>query len=555
MSVLPKRDDDAGASSHYIRGSFPHLSFDEDPGSVNTLFETTTPESLLLMVRFPAVTFSAYRSSDVMRNAFEAIVPEPSDVSIIPHQRNLFSIVLTPKSGVPFDALQVNALLKLFQRALEDVCGLASITDLNLLPAVLPLQRVGSVDHIQENIANLNQLLETIVQKKFRIQFQPITSLKEPKVFGYEALVRMPQDGIMNRPGLYYQAADRARLVSWLDIACQEKCFEEAQKAGVRDYLFINMDAEGLSYFNLAERSLKEQAERRGISPSRVVIEITERQMVEDYPKLLHDIERMRTQGFKIAIDDAGEGYSSLRSISDMLPEFVKIDRAMIRSIENNGARQSLLRAVVDFSDKIGSHVIAEGVETRDELDCVMDQGVTLVQGYLLGKPNDGFRGVRREMREYITMRQQTINRRKSATSVGLSDIMLNGVTFTLDSPSEQILNKIVKNPDIESVVILNDGRIEGLLMREDVMKHYDGGKSSPSQVLLKALDRKPLIVEHVESVEAVAQKMALRPIHMNHHDALVEKNGEYAGRIPMRVLLRTFAEQSEKNKSQSVSR
>lgn len=548
MSVLPRPDGDGDISLNRINGSFPHLSFNEDPGAVNTLFETMAPESLVLMVRFPAATFSAFRSSEMMRNAFKSVVPEPSEVRIIPHQRNLFSIILTPKSGIPFDAMQVNALLKLFQRALEDVCGLASITDLDQIPAVLPLQRVGSVEYLQQNIANLNQLLETIVQRKFRIQFQPITSLKEPKVYGYEALVRMPQDGIMNRPGLYYQAADRARLVSWLDIACQEKCFEEAQKAGVRDHLFINMDAEGLSYFEVAERSLKEQAESRGISPSRVVIEITERQTVGDYPKLLHDIERLREQGFKIAIDDAGEGYSSLRSIADMLPEFVKIDRAMIRSIENNGARQSLLRSVVDFSERIGAQVIAEGVETRDELDCVMDQGVTLVQGYLLGKPNDGFKGVRREMREYVSMRRETINRRKSSFSFEISDIKLNGVTFTLDTPSEQILNKIQKNPDLESVVLLNEGRIEGLLMREDVMRHYDGDKTDASEVLLKALDRKPMIVDKSECIESVAQKMALRPINRSHHDALVEENGVYTGRIPVRVILRALAEQSKQN-------
>src|SRR5438105_3251079 len=127
---------------------------------------------------------------------------------------------------------------------------------------------------LQENLAALNELLETLVNKRLRVQFQPIVDLTCARNYGYEALIRSPQGGILNRPGALFRTADKARLVSWFDLACQELCFEQAKRSGVREYLFINMDAEGLSYYDTGERSLADRAAEVGIPPSRVVLEI-----------------------------------------------------------------------------------------------------------------------------------------------------------------------------------------------------------------------------------------------------------------------------------------
>src|SRR2546421_280201 len=101
-------------------------------------------------------------------------------------------------------------------------------------PAPIP-----SVESIQDNLAALNELLETILNKQLGVQFQPIIHFAEQRVYGYECLIRVPQTGGMRKPGAFFRTADNARVVAWLNVACQERCFENAARARVRDSLFI----------------------------------------------------------------------------------------------------------------------------------------------------------------------------------------------------------------------------------------------------------------------------------------------------------------------------
>jgi EAL domain-containing protein (putative c-di-GMP-specific phosphodiesterase class I) len=511
-------------------------------GMMQPLMDSIGESSVVFLVRFPFQIFSSFHPADMLADALKEILPEPGDVRIFPMDRRIFAMVLTPKCGIPYDPMQVHALLNLFRQAVQSACVLISDPENNSAPVILPLMHIGSIQDIQGNLSELNELLETIVQRKLRVQFQPIVSMSECRVMGYEALIRVPQTGQMKRAGLFYQAADRARLVSWLDIACQEQCFAEAEKCGVKDHLFINMDAEGLSYLNLSEHSLLEQARERHINPGRVVIEITERQTVEDFPRLMQYIKQLREEGFKIAIDDAGEGYSSLRAISEIRPEFIKIDRSMMRSIDMNGARQALLKTLTGFAHQIGASVIAEGVETRDELSTAMELGVGYVQGYLLGKPNDTFRGVRREMRDYIHQKNLAIEQRKGAAS-SIALYMRTGLSVDQEIGAEQILNKFTRNPDLESLVVLQNGEVQGLLMRDAVEKERAGGDADAQQLLRRAMNRQPVKVESDASIAEVALLAAKQPLNTTSHSVLVMNKGEYQGIASVRVLLSALAE------------
>src|SRR5205814_6532680 len=121
--------------------------------------------------------------------------------------------------------------------------------------------------------------------------------------------------------------------------------------------------------------------------PARVVIEITERTAIKDYPKFRERLRLFRERGFRFAVDDAGSGYAGLGSIANLEPDFIKLDISLINSIDTNFIKQNLVETMVRFADEHGAKVIAEGVERAEELDTVKRLGVHLVQGFFLHRP------------------------------------------------------------------------------------------------------------------------------------------------------------------------
>jgi EAL domain-containing protein (putative c-di-GMP-specific phosphodiesterase class I) len=118
-----------------------------------------------------------------------------------------------------------------------------------------------------------------------------------------------------------------------------------------------------------------------------VVLEITERTAIKDYPKFRKRLRSFRERGFRFAVDDAGSGYAGLGSIANLEPDFIKLDISLINSIDTNFIKQNLVETMVGFAKEQGAMVIAEGIERAEELETVKRIGVPLVQGFLLHRP------------------------------------------------------------------------------------------------------------------------------------------------------------------------
>lgn len=478
-----------------------------------------------------------------IRDALEQSLLDPCDISLIPCDRRTCICLATPLSRQPFDPLHVHSLLDQMRRKLAQPEAPEAGSEGAERLQIMPLALVSSVGLLQENLEELSELLDMLVNRRLNVQFQAIVHLNSGQVFGYEALMRVPQSGVLRRPGALISAADRARLVSWVDIACQEICFTRASQTGIKAHLFMNMDAEGLDFVHETDRTLADRAAESSISPRQIVLELTERQTVEDFPRLVHYIEELRRQGFKIAIDDAGAGYSSLHTIAELRPDFVKIDRSLVRSIENSGTRRALLATLNRYAMQIGAAVIAEGIETRDELAVVMEIGVTYGQGYLLSRPNDGFRSLRREIRDLLEEHVARRRLRLGSSPFPVGKAARVGLSFPPETPIETIANKLQKNPDIESVVILAEERIEGLVMRERLAQAVSSDPDCLSRPISTLMDCQPLIVDAETSLEQVAKQVAYRRGMRFHHDVIVADNGVYAGVLPVRALLETITD------------
>jgi EAL domain-containing protein (putative c-di-GMP-specific phosphodiesterase class I)/putative methionine-R-sulfoxide reductase with GAF domain len=206
---------------------------------------------------------------------------------------------------------------------------------------------------------------------------QPVVRPGDQVIVGYEALARMSIEPT-HPPDWWLNQAEELGLRRKLEIAC------------LAAIACLGPVPEGrLLFINLSPSTLADPAALALVSslPGRVVIELTEQEAVIDYAELRTHLTRWLSQGLRIAIDDAGAGYSSLRHVIELSPDFLKLDRELIRGIDQDRTRRALVRSVLAFAREVGTSVIAEGIETSRELEVLRDVGVNLVQGYLLARP------------------------------------------------------------------------------------------------------------------------------------------------------------------------
>ena len=215
--------------------------------------------------------------------------------------------------------------------------------------------------------------------------YQPIVRWSERRVFGYEALVRSSEPSLPH-PGALFDAAER--LQRWDDIGrlIRRKSVEPLAKADPQVALFVNLHARELLDERLYDResALAEHAPR-------VVLEITERAHLDTVADAATRISRLRSMGFRIAIDDIGAGYSGLNSFTMLKPDLVKLDMALVRGIDRDPVKQRLAGLLTQLCDDLHIQVIGEGVETAAERDTLLELGCDLLQGYAFGRPAPPF--------------------------------------------------------------------------------------------------------------------------------------------------------------------
>jgi len=230
-------------------------------------------------------------------------------------------------------------------------------------------------------VTDLRRLLH---DRSLYVEYHPIFSAENGRIFGYEALAR----GVartLRSPEVMFEVAADADLVWELSRLCRARAVEgAAAKLDEGQLLFLNADPHDFTDPSFGDFE--------SIDPRRVVIEITERTAITDYPAFRERLNALRERGFRFAVDDAGSGYAGLGSIANLEPDFIKLDISLIKSIETNFIKQNLVETMVGFAREQGAMVIAEGIESAAELDTVKRLGVPLVQGFFLQPPVRGER-------------------------------------------------------------------------------------------------------------------------------------------------------------------
>ncbi|MGI8508563.1 MAG: EAL domain-containing protein [Gemmatimonadaceae bacterium] len=233
----------------------------------------------------------------------------------------------------------------------------------------------------RERARLLEDLRETLRTRAVYVDYHPIVNAIDGGVFGYEALARGSMRSL-RRPEVMFEVAADGGLIWELSRLCRERALEGARallKPG--ESLFLNVDPHDFADPSFGETALD------SADPDRVVIEITERTAIKDYPKFRERLRAFRDHGYRFAVDDAGSGYAGLGSIANLEPDFIKLDISLINGIDTNFIKQDLVATLVRFADDQGAKVIAEGVEYEAEYEMVKSLGVHLVQGFFLHRP------------------------------------------------------------------------------------------------------------------------------------------------------------------------
>ncbi|MFY8092242.1 MAG: EAL domain-containing protein [Niveispirillum sp.] len=231
-------------------------------------------------------------------------------------------------------------------------------------------------------------LVTMLERERLFSMLQPICR-PDGSVFGYEALLRgREENGDIVSAGSLLSVAAETQLMFTLDLAARReaiKAFAKKRAPGAK--LFVNFNPSSIYDPAYCLRTTHSFVRELGLTPSDIIFEVTETTEVKDQAHLRGILAFYRQSGFRVALDDIGAGFSGLNMLQELRPDYVKIDMALIRGIDQDHYKQSIVRHLVGIAGDTGARIVAEGIETEAERGWVREAGADLLQGYLLGRP------------------------------------------------------------------------------------------------------------------------------------------------------------------------
>jgi diguanylate cyclase (GGDEF)-like protein len=234
----------------------------------------------------------------------------------------------------------------------------------------------------------MEALKDILNQRNLSALFQPIMDLSGGSFLGFEGLIRGPANSPLHSPVNLFAAARQHGLSLEVEMLCRQIVLESFAAQNLPGKLFLNVSPETLTHPSFKNGQTLAYLEKLGIDPQRIIIEITENQPTFDFVAMRNALLHYRSMNFQIAMDDLGEGFSSLRLWSELRPEYVKIDMHFVQGVNSDQLKQQFLRSIQQIAQSSGAQVIAEGIETGDELRVICDIGIACGQGYFIARPS-----------------------------------------------------------------------------------------------------------------------------------------------------------------------
>jgi len=243
------------------------------------------------------------------------------------------------------------------------------------------------IQRMQADFQTRCRLQDVLLGNQVTTVFQPVVDLQNGGTLGFEALSRGPTGTSQHSPVNLFDAAAQTDLVFELDRHCRRRALRTARELPAPHRLFVNVVPASMYDPDFQGASLIRLLDEFGLSPERIVLEVSEQYAIENYTLFVEALQNFTQMGFSIAVDDIGAGYSGLEKIAHLNPRYLKFDMQLVRDIDLSHVKSEMARALKTFADKMDSKIIAEGIERPGEQQACVELGIHYGQGYLLGRP------------------------------------------------------------------------------------------------------------------------------------------------------------------------
>lgn len=394
---------------------------------------------------------------------------------------------------------------------------------------------------VTEQLSALDQIL---AHGDLHCLFQPILSLSERRLVGYEALTRGPSNGPLHSPLPLFSIARSSGRLSQLELLCRRQACARFRDLKLDGKLFLNVSPESLLEPTHQPGRTLQLLQTFGISPNDVVIELTEQTPIEDFTLLDTALHHYRAMGFSIALDDLGAGYSSLRLWSELRPDYVKIDRHFIEGIHQDVVKREFVGSILKMAHASRAQVIAEGIELPEELAVLSEMGVDLVQGYLFGRPNEQPPRDARNLLPEVDASGMLL----AEESSDLQPLLLEQPAVSDDTPISVVLEAFRAQANLNSLAVLDRaqqpvGIVHRHALSDALLKPF-----APELYARKPISRLMstdfLAVERSQSLQQVSRLLTSRARQRIEEDFIITLGGRYVGLGRVIDVLKLITEQ-----------
>lgn len=372
----------------------------------------------------------------------------------------------------------------------------------------------------------LTELTKILNGKQLTPHFQPIVSLAQKKIMGYEALIRGPSDSSLHSPFNLFDTAERFDLSTKLEYICREVTIRRYASLNIKEKLFINVSPSVLLHPDFKKGETLKLLDQFGIDPRYVVIELTEHQPTDDFQLMREAVSHYRKMGFEIAIDDLGAGYSGLRLWSELQPEYVKIDMHFIQGIHNDPVKLNFVRSIQNIASSLNCNVIAEGIETEDEFKAVEQLGITHAQGYYFARPTAVPLVKVDKSLFVITPQPNQFNIIKAA------HLAKYVMPVSSETAISDVMSMFHHDSDLTILPLVDGNVATGIIFRDHFLSKLFSSRYGIELYGKKPIksftDKTPLSFDQNTPIELVSKQ--LTSIMRNDQAFIITNNGEYAG-------------------------
>lgn len=339
--------------------------------------------------------------------------------------------------------------------------------------------------------------------------YQPVVRLEDYHVIAHEGLIRI--SGSPVSPLQILELARQHGRLGELEIAAARKVAGQYDYARPDEHLLINLSAHAILQDAVRPQEVIDTLSAAGSDLGRFVIELTERDIVEDVSRLAEAIGYLRAAGMRLALDDFGNGHSNFELWHELSPEFVKLDRYLIDGIPRSPGRLTIVKALVRVAEELGTELIAEGVEHESDLEVIRDMGVPYAQGYLLGRPQptpvrelpNGARPLASRLPVLPAHGKRIVSSRLTA-----GHLLVEAPKLSLSSTNSAVEEMFRALPDLHALPVVDaDDRPVGLINRRVFNEHMaqpfarELNSRKPCTVFMHAM---PIVCDIQQSVDSM---------------------------------------------------